>query len=194
LGLVDNQGHYILRNASGVGSFYFIANNQKDLSENQHMIVEKISLESNATWEIVKNTGRDLKGRVEDVDSLVVENSDSLCSVVGGAGIVVLLVWVFVLKPYLRGGGLEGFKPELRNPLKPNNSPPSCYKDGVTFNPLVEPACNTCNYSRACEKTKIEHEAMLEMPDTKQRITLPDSGVDLGSVDPVQSNIDISTW
>jgi hypothetical protein len=194
----DKYGNYILRNDTGESMFKIIAGNQQTLYKNQELILDVIVLNHNGTRTVISATHDSIRNKIDGVEKNIIGNTgDGLFSILAGLGIAFLIVWIFLLKPRLNkqysqqddyysnddkntGGGAGGANKKSimdeiksRNPLKirPVNAremPPDCFRDGVSFDPYKEPACNMCPFAKECEDFKLNHEAEKEITMQKR--------------------------
>ena len=207
-GLVDKDGGYILRNASGVSSFYLMGEMMLTLNANQGVILDQIEIDGNISRGVMTGGFNDLEDNAETNAKWTAQNagSEGLLSGIAAVGVIFILLWILFLKKYLaehfgigaipmsneeqeeyeeeRNQRRESSAPLFsKNPLKNRDEPPGCYCDGVTYNPHEEPACDMCPYKEQCSSTKMEFEArqQLQQQVDQTAIGTPE-GVDLSSV------------
>jgi len=193
------NGHtkYVLREGNE-SIFKTVFENQVGLSNNQQQIVNKISLEHNYTRNYTNTRLNDVGGQITSAANNIITNSggDGWYSVIGCIGIIFLLLWIFFIKPRIQRryseepekyfederneriasqpkremlSKLTSINPFRLKAVKANEPPPSCYIDGVSYDPLTEIACNSCSYSDECSKEKMRVDAQKEIEKEQQR-------------------------
>jgi hypothetical protein len=190
-GLTDNEGKYILKDETGKSMFKIVIANQEILSQNQDGIVTIITMSHNGTRTITEATHNSLYGRLDDMEKNILGSSgDGLFSILAGIGIAFLIVWIFILKPKMKRNyemqqqaqtqnypgqrmniveSLKSRNPFKMHPVAQNELPPDCYKDGRSYDPYTEAACNACPHARDCEDEKLNVEANREIQLRKQQ-------------------------
>lgn len=214
LGLVDNEGKYVLRDSAGVSSFFLMGEMMVNLNTNQGVILGQVVVEGNSTRTLVQGETTNIKSKIDATGEWIAANSGSFWSIISAVCMLFFLFWIFFLRRYLAGRYHESEtdqseteqrqldnpgKPATMldkfNPLKKTGSIPRCYKDGVSYDPVSEPACGPCPYAFECESVKLNYQADLEVKKELAESHEIDAGKVSGETDisPV-TELDVSKW
>ena len=148
LGLIDKNGDYILRNDTGVSSFYFLGKNQVELSANQKTIVDKIIIEHNATRNLDNKNSAILQDGIAGATSAAKNaGGDGILAQVGAFCAIFIVMWIIFLKRYLTNKGIlsspnqyeydsEQNQEITERKLTPEEKLPDFSRNPVKVNPL----------------------------------------------------------
>jgi len=197
-GLIDSDGKYILRDTEGNSILKYVIFNQVNLSENQQMIVEKIALEGNGTRNYMDGVGADVNKYTKKQTQSINSDGLIATIIFIEVSFLLAWIFYIKPKYFSRARyeteyetddapeippnrqsqptGLTNFPSTQRaNPLSLHTGagkkgpPPDCFKDGVSYDPVVELACGNCIYAQECQQVKMRVEAREEMELERER-------------------------
>lgn len=214
-GLVDGSGNYILRNSEGESSFYVVGDLLVTSLGNQQLLSDQMTNETNTTINKIQTEASGIKNNVQTNAKWLAENTGSIWSIIAGLGIIFLLLWIFIIKPYLKKRNIDlgmysdgeavsefehtqtvpghkagGVASRMRNPfslstVSKNDEPPQCYRDGVSVDLLNQVACGSCPYVEECLRAKMNYENSIEQEKLKAKPEHVSTSMDEINVDLV---------